>query len=338
MPLRIRREPPAGAPAAQRPCWPQVGLATAAGAPPGAALGRRAPARGHRARAGHAAGLRAGRRAHRQPRPRHRRRTVFELMLELAREHGTAFVSSRTTTRWPRAAHAARPGSDGRGFLQCTCSTPTCTATPPSPTARWPRGAGAARQANGVELWALTDHDEVGGQQRAPRRRAGAGHGLPDRHRDLGQLRRRDGAHRRPGLRPADAGARAGLAATRGGRANARGDGRRRWPRSASGRLRGRAALRRQPRPDLAHALRALPGRDRASARHARGLPPLPHRRQARLRAAPLGQAGRRGALDHAAPAASPSSRTRRATASRRPRSTRCSPSSSPTAAAASRS
>jgi predicted metal-dependent phosphoesterase TrpH len=45
--------------------------------------------------------------------------------------------------------------------------------------------------------------------------------------------------------------------------------------------------------------------------RHQRGIPQVPHRRQARLRAAPLGLAEGRGALDHRAQAAWPSSPTR---------------------------
>ncbi len=44
--------------------------------PPGRTLGRRTPARGDCARAGYSAGLRAGRRAHRQPGQVHRRRRV----------------------------------------------------------------------------------------------------------------------------------------------------------------------------------------------------------------------------------------------------------------------
>ena len=91
-----------------------------------------------------------------------------------------------------------------------------------------------------------------------------------------------------------------GLIATRGGRGAraqemSRRPGQGRHPR----RLRRRAQVRRQSRTDLAHALRALPGRERPLQGHARGLPQVPHRRQARLRAAPLGLAEGRGALDH---------------------------------------
>ena len=86
-----------------------------------------------------------------------------------------------------------------------------------------PRSPGARAEANGVDLWALTDHDEIGGQQRAAAAARALGHELPDRHRDLGQLRRPHRAHRRPGLRPRRrrAAARA-WRATRGGRERAR--------------------------------------------------------------------------------------------------------------------
>jgi len=40
-----------------------------------------------------------------------------------------------------------------------------------------PEALAARAKANGVELWALTDHDEIGGQRRA--REAAAAHGLP---------------------------------------------------------------------------------------------------------------------------------------------------------------
>jgi hypothetical protein len=129
----------------------------------------------------------------------------------------------------------------------------------------------------------------------------------------------------------------AGLAATRGGRLEraremAEGLARAGIPGAFDGALR----LRRATRSGVAHALRALPGRPRPLRRHARGLPPLPGRRQARLRAAPLGRLGD-AVRWITAPAAWPWWRTRRAAASRRPRSTRCSASSWPTAGAASR-
>ncbi|WYX25910.1 ATP-binding cassette domain-containing protein [Achromobacter xylosoxidans] len=71
MPLIVRRENRDKARAAAREVLGLVGLAAREGHfPP--AVGRRAPARGAGARAGDATGLRAGRRAHRQPRPPHR--------------------------------------------------------------------------------------------------------------------------------------------------------------------------------------------------------------------------------------------------------------------------
>jgi len=52
-----------------------------------------------------------------------------------------------------------------------------------------PEALGAERaKSNGVELWALTDHDEIGGQHRARARRARAGHALPHRRRDFGHV------------------------------------------------------------------------------------------------------------------------------------------------------
>jgi lipoprotein-releasing system ATP-binding protein len=75
MPLWIRRLPRPRPQRAER-VLARVGLADAPAPPPGRAVGRRAPARGHCPRPGHAPGLRAGRRAHRQPGPQHRRRRV----------------------------------------------------------------------------------------------------------------------------------------------------------------------------------------------------------------------------------------------------------------------
>ena len=202
-----------------------------------------------------------------------------------------------------------------------------------------PEALAARAKANGVELWALTDHDELGGQQRAPGRRARGRPALPQRRRDLGDLPRHHRAHRRPRHRQRRRAAAPGpgrdARRPRGARPR---DGRRAGQGRHHRHLRRRAALRRQPRPDLAHALRAPPGRQRRLRRHAGGLPPLPRRRQARLRAAPLGDAEERGHLDRRRRRHRRSSPTRRATSSRRPRSTRSSPSSRATAGAASRS
>ena len=64
-----------------------------------------------------------------------------------------------------------------------------------------PQALASRAKANGVELWALTDHDEVGGQQRA--REAASGLGLPwvSGVEISVTLRRHHGAHRRSGLR-----------------------------------------------------------------------------------------------------------------------------------------
>ena len=107
MPLRIRAPSRArGARDARPPCWPQVGLARRVRHRPSAALGRRAPARGD--------GARAGRRDPAcvladEPTGNLDRDTadgVFALMLDLAREHGTAFVLVTHDERWRRAARA----------------------------------------------------------------------------------------------------------------------------------------------------------------------------------------------------------------------------------------
>jgi hypothetical protein len=67
--------PPASAagPARRARAAGRVGLGARLAHRPGRALRRRAPARGHRPRPGQPAGLRAGRRAHRQPGPHDRR-------------------------------------------------------------------------------------------------------------------------------------------------------------------------------------------------------------------------------------------------------------------------
>jgi predicted metal-dependent phosphoesterase TrpH len=64
-----------------------------------------------------------------------------------------------------------------------------------------PEDLAARAAANGVELWALTDHDEIGGQQRA----AAAAHAHGMKYLTGTEISvtfaERDGAHRRPGLR-----------------------------------------------------------------------------------------------------------------------------------------
>ena len=175
--------------------------------------------------------------------------------------------------------------------LHCHSSVSDGTLTPEALAAR--------AKANGVELWALTDHDEVGGQQRA--RDAALALGLPYLTGTEISVTFVDITVHIVGLGfdADDAALKAGLAATRGGRrerALEMADGLAQA--GIHGSLRRRAEVRRQPRPDLAHALRALPGRGRRVRRHQRGVPPLPHRGQAGLRAAPLGDPARRGALD----------------------------------------
>ena len=171
-----------------------------------------------------------------------------------------------------------------------------------------PEALAARAKANGVELWALTDHDEIGGQQRARDAAARARPALPHRHRDLGHLRRHDRAHRRPRLRRRRRGA--------GGRPG-------RHPRRAASRAHARwatalakvgihgayeGALKYVGNPELisrTHFARFLV-ETRRLRRHAGGVSPLPGRRQARLRAAPLGHAAATRCAGSATPAASP--------------------------------
>ena len=160
-----------------------------------------------------------------------------------------------------------------------------------------PEELAARAKANGVALWALTDHDEVGGQHRRsarPRVRCGLDYltGVEISVSFAGETVHIVGL----GIDPDDPALRDGLAAhaRRPQPARAR-DRRRRWPRSAS------TAPTTAPQalagnPDLisrTHFARWLVEHRRVP-RHARGVPPLPHRRQARLRAAPLGLAARR--------------------------------------------
>ena len=91
MPLRIRREPYAQCIERAVRMLQAVGLGERVHHR--GTVGWRAPARGHCAGAGHAAGLRAGRRAHRQPGPRDRRCRV--------RPHAAASA---------RAGHCLRDG------------------------------------------------------------------------------------------------------------------------------------------------------------------------------------------------------------------------------------
>ena len=167
----------------------------------------------------------------------------------------TASASTRTTAasacRWSCRGRWSTEARHRRAARRCGAAAPACPTIDAAPCLRMnadlhchsvvsdgtlePEALAARAQANGVELWALTDHDELGGQQRARDAALDARPALPDRRRDLGHLRRHDGAHRRPGRRPRRRGAarrpRRHARRPRGARA---GDGRRARARSAS--------------------------------------------------------------------------------------------------------
>ena len=192
---------------------------------------------------------------------------------------------------------------------------------------------------NGVELWSLTDHDEIDGQQRAASAARALGldylSGCEISVSFAGITVHIVGL----GFDAQDERLRQGLAATRGGRgerAHEMSDALARA--GVKGAYEG--ALHHAGNPELisrTHFARH-PGRHRRVRRPQRGLPAFPHRGQARLRAAPLGVAGRRGALDHPGrrPGGDCAPGALQVHAHRGVRA--CSPSSSPTADAASRS
>ena len=181
----------------------------------------------------------------------------------------------------------------------------TSTAIRPTPTACWrpPRSSRAPR-ARGVDVLALTDHDEVAGspRRRAPPRRRGItlvcgselsvelGGPHDPRRRARIDPDERD-ARRRPRRDPR--GPDVARAADR------RRAGRGRHPR----RVRRRDAIRDQRAARLAHAFRALPGRSRPRARHEGRLQALPDARQARARRARVGDAVARRSAGSTRPA-----------------------------------
>jgi predicted metal-dependent phosphoesterase TrpH len=152
-----------------------------------------------------------------------------------------------------------------------------------------PAAVAAYARKGGVEAWALTDHDEVGGIKLA--RAAASEQGMrfvpgveisvtwanqtvhvvglqidednPELLAGLAKTRQRTRRARTRNRRPAGSG---------------------RHP----GRIRRRAEIRRQPGPALAHPFRALPGRVRQVRDDVGSVPQFPHRRQTRLCAAPL--------------------------------------------------
>ena len=203
-----------------------------------------------------------------------------------------------------------------------------------------PEALAARAKANGVELWALTDHDELGGQQRRARRRARAGLPYLNGVEISVTFARHHGAHRRPRHRqPTTQRLRRGLAATRGGReARAREMADELAKVGIAGAYEG--ALHYVGNPDLisrTHFARHLVESGVCADTQevfrrflVEGKPGFVPHRWATLR--------QRGDLDRRRRRRRGRSPTRRATSSRRPRSTRSSPSSRATAAAASRS
>ena len=148
MPLRIRRLGVEAARDQAAEALAQVGLAGALAAPALAALGRRAPARGHRPGAGRPARLRARRRAHRQPRPYDRRFGVRAApRVGPSAQHG---VRARHPRRHPgrplRPYSQARPGPADRLSRRATTagsfSRPARARPPAPPRATVPRTAG----------------------------------------------------------------------------------------------------------------------------------------------------------------------------------------------------
>ena len=127
-----------------------------------------------------------------------------------------------------------------------------------------PEVLAARAAANGVELWALTDHDEIGGQHRA----AAAAHAHGMRYltgTEISVTFAGETVHIVGlGFDPDDEQMQRGLEETRGGRGSrAREIAAGLAQVGIPGRLRRRAQVRRQPRTDLAHPLRALPGGSR---------------------------------------------------------------------------
>ena len=129
-----------------------------------------------------------------------------------------------------------------------------------------------------MELWALTDHDEIGGQQRAAA--AARAHGM--RYLTGTEISvtfaGEDRAHRRPGLRPDDPQMKRGLEETRGGRGSRAHD-------IAAGLAQAgipdayEGALKYVGNPELisrTHFARYLV--EVGVQGHQRGVPPLPHR------------------------------------------------------------
>jgi hypothetical protein len=177
-------------------------------------------------------------------------------------------------------------------------------------------------------LWALTDHDEIGGQARAAAAAREQGmHYLTGTEISVSFIGRPCISSAWDST-PMTGCAKAWQAHPRRPRPARPGHGRGPGQGRHQGRLRRRAQF--AGNHDLisrTHFAR-FPGRDRRVQGNQRGVPQVPDRGQAGLRRTPLGHAQGRGHLDHRMPAAWRSSRTRRATGFTPNEELRCSPSS----------
>ena len=151
-----------------------------------------------------------------------------------------------------------------------------------------------------MALWALTDHDEIGGQARAAAAAAACGldylTGVEISVTFLQQTVHIVGL----GFDVNNAALAEGLQQTRGGRSQRAREMAADLARvGIQGAFEG--ALKYAGNPDLISRTHFRPffGGNRRLQRHLRGVSQIPHRRQARLCRAPLGQPERRGALDH---------------------------------------
>ena len=218
----------------------------------------------------------------------------------------TAERPRRRSTR--RAPTSGAPIADARYDLHCHSTHSDGLLSPAAVVAR-----AAAR---GVDVLALTDHDEVSGLAEAHAAAARAPASPSSRapsSRSAGRASRSTSSGW--ASIPSNAALADGLHAIRAGRTAARPAHRRRAGRGRHPRrLRGRAQVRHQRAAHLAHALRALPRRRGPRARREGRLQSLSDPRQARLRRARVGDARATRSAGSTRPAVRPCSRIRAAT------------------------